>query len=218
MKNIFINSSYLGLASICLLGYIFDPIVILIKEKYLGCSADEWSPNNLASYWWIMASIWFSLSILTIFLAHNFYNLNVIEHKEALNSRNALYAISVAIFTLLVIFFIKKQFGFIYAVRNWQSIYIAQYVYYLAEILVAICFVCFAQNSCVQDFLMSNKIPWGGVFLGLTWGLMHWWTQQSLTIGVTGMALGLIFGLLYVLFDYNFFLTYITCFALFICL
>ena len=218
MKKTFINPSYLVLASICLLGYILDPIFVLIQEKHLGCSIVDWSSDNLVSHWIVMTLIWLFISMSTLTIAHRLNNLDVVRNKWTLNSRNAIWTLTITIFSVLVIFIIKRQFGFVYAIKHWQIIYIALYAYYLAEILVAICFVCLLQNYCELNVSRFKKFPWGGLFLGLTWGLMHWWTQQSLAVGAIGVVLGLLFGLLYVLFECNFILTYIICFCLFVCL
>lgn len=50
--------------------------------------------------------------------------------------------------------------------------FILQYVYYAFETGLIVLEIAFAQEAGEQKFQRKN-IPWGGIFLALTWGAMH---------------------------------------------
>ncbi|MFG6444823.1 hypothetical protein ACFXQA_06070 [Microbacterium sp. P07] len=75
--------------------------------------------------------------------------------------------------------------------------WIAQVVYYVAELGVMALIVAFGQRAGEIRF-GRTRVPWGGMTLGVTWGLVHFLTQDAAT-GVYGIVLSLIMGTIYVL-------------------
>ncbi|MCE1179567.1 MAG: hypothetical protein LWW86_11165 [Micrococcales bacterium] len=71
--------------------------------------------------------------------------------------------------------------------------FIAQHVYYLAEVALVLLLVAFGQRAGELRW-GRPEVPWGGLLAGLTWGLMHTLTQGSLAAGgyaaLSGLALG----------------------------
>lgn len=45
----------------------------------------------------------------------------------------------------------------------------------------------------------NEKIPYGGIVLGLTWGLAHFFTKGSLVVGLLSAIGGFLFGAVYLL-------------------
>jgi hypothetical protein len=49
--------------------------------------------------------------------------------------------------------------------------------------------IVFGQKVC-EKWFHNEKIPYGGIILGLTWGLVHTYTKGSLPIGLLSAAGG----------------------------
>ena len=85
--------------------------------------------------------------------------------------------------------------------------FIAQYAYYLFESVLFLIIIAFGQKY-GELLLKKDKIPWGGVLCGLTWGLLHTFTQGSLFVGLYSAVGALIFGGVYLLLKKNVRYTY----------
>jgi len=75
--------------------------------------------------------------------------------------------------------------------------WLVQVVYYIAELGVMALIIAFGQRA-GDAWFGRGWIPWGGVTLSLTWGLVHFLTQDAAT-GVYGIVLSLVMGTVYVL-------------------
>ena len=80
----------------------------------------------------------------------------------------------------------------------WMGIigYLLQEIYYIFEFTLAACIVDCAQKA-FEKFGWSRRIPWGGLFLGLTWGLGHIITKNDVATGVWCLLLSLVIGSVY---------------------
>lgn len=80
---------------------------------------------------------------------------------------------------------------------EWKShgtlLFIFQYIYYMFETLLFTLILVFAQLA-FETWFKNRTIPYGGIVMGLTWGLGHIFTKGSLLIGLEGVAIGLLFG------------------------
>ena len=75
--------------------------------------------------------------------------------------------------------------------------WIVQVIYYVAEVAVTALIIGFGQRA-GEGWFHRTWMPWGGIFLALTWGLTHVLTQDPAT-GVYGVALSLMMGIAYLL-------------------
>ena len=102
---------------------------------------------------------------------------------------------------------------------EWKShgtlLFIFQYIYYVFETLLFTLILVFAQLA-FETWFKNRKIPYGGIVMGLTWGLAHIFTKGSLLIGLEGVAIGLLFGSLYLLLNRNLKGTMVLFFLLFV--
>ncbi len=96
---------------------------------------------------------------------------------------------------------IAESFGFYFKMQPlWMGIvgYLLQFTYYMFEFtLVSIIIDC--SQKAAQSMGWFSKIPWGGIFLGLTWCLGHSITKGQFAIGLSSFALSLIAGITYLL-------------------
>ncbi|MBR1847926.1 MAG: hypothetical protein IJ791_01630 [Lachnospiraceae bacterium] len=83
-----------------------------------------------------------------------------------------------------------------------------QYFYYLVEVLLVILIIIFGQYA-FEKWFKNDKIPFGGILVGLTWGLGHWFTKGTLGDGISTAIGGFVFGSAYLLTNRNFKLAYL---------
>lgn len=79
-------------------------------------------------------------------------------------------------------------------------LYTFQVIYYFFEMLLVTLIIIFAQHA-FEKWFHNAKIPFGGLFVGLSWGLAHIFTKGSLIIGLEGMLVGVVFGRIYLLMN-----------------
>ena len=106
----------------------------------------------------------------------------------------ALYAFASVAFELLVVV--------VEGVLEWNArgplLFVFQYIYYLAEGFLISLIIVFGQKAC-EKWFHNEKIPYGGIVLGLTWGLAHIFTKGSLAVGLLSAVGGFLFGAAYLL-------------------
>ncbi len=83
-----------------------------------------------------------------------------------------------------------------------------QHLYYLAEVVLFTLIIVFGQNALEKLFRKKN-VPFGGIIVGLTWGLAHWFTKGSIWIGLEGLVIGFLFGAIYLFLGRDLKKTYI---------
>lgn len=90
--------------------------------------------------------------------------------------------------------------------------FIFQYIYYFAETALVLLIIIFGQKAGELKFSNGN-FPWGGILLGLTWGLVHALTKGQLIIGLYGLISGILYGTMYLVTKKNIRIAYplITC-------
>lgn len=82
----------------------------------------------------------------------------------------------------------------------WMGIgaFVLQYFYYVMEFFLVTYIVDCAQKTS-REFGWTQKVPWGGIFLALTWGLNHWITKGTAADGLGSAFLCLFLGIAYLL-------------------
>ncbi len=92
--------------------------------------------------------------------------------------------------------------------------FILQYIYYAFEALLILLSIVFGQKAGEILFIKVN-IPWGGLFLALTWGLVHIFTGTVIS-GLFSMVCAIIFGTTFLLLKNNIRYAYPIIFFMFI--
>lgn len=82
----------------------------------------------------------------------------------------------------------------------WLGIaaFMMQYVYYIFEFILLACIVDCSQHLSIK-LNWTQRIPWGGIFLTLTWGLIHPWglLQGEFIYALRAILLCLVIGFAY---------------------
>ncbi|MEL3906548.1 MAG: hypothetical protein P1P65_05925 [Treponema sp.] len=73
-----------------------------------------------------------------------------------------------------------------------------QYIYYCFEFtLITVLVDCIQKTS--EKYALCQKIPWGGLFLALTWGIGHAITKNNIQDGLYSALMSLPIGIVYLL-------------------
>lgn len=86
--------------------------------------------------------------------------------------------------------------------------FIFQHIYYLVETILFTLIIVFGQIAMEKWFKQPN-IPFGGILVGFTWGLAHWFTKNSFLIGLEGIVVGFLFGTAYIFLNRDLKKTYL---------
>lgn len=81
--------------------------------------------------------------------------------------------------------------------------FIFQYIYYMFEIGLVFLIVVFGQKFVESLLKKKSRIPFGGIVLGCTWGLIHILTQGSIITGLGVMVFSLMYGIIYIVLNRN---------------
>lgn len=86
---------------------------------------------------------------------------------------------------------------------------LAQDLYYVCEAFLVTLLIMFAQDFFESEEMKASKIPWGGIILALTWGLVHSFTRGNLQSGLIISVFSILYGYIYLLNGRNFKLTWL---------
>lgn len=197
-------STYLTLASLAfaLLGL---EIVLLMLEPVAGMAAGGVGAS--LAHWFITIVLWVSGSLALALWArrHTEFTLRGEGSPSNLALRSAAI-VALIVMTLAAQWILRggmlppfaeyaafsDRFG-----DAGLALWLVQVVYYVAEVGVMVLIIAFGQRAGERWFALP-WIPWGGIVLALSWGLVHFLTQDAAT-GVYGIALALIMGSVFVL-------------------
>ncbi len=167
--------------------------------------------------------IWCILSLLVLNFSKKKFQFNIFENKSTPSTKSIIICVLLTIIITVVQYILWGGFkpwleflGFTKRFNNLGIIgFIAQCIYYIFEMLVALIMVVFGQKA-GEVLTKSNKIPWGAIIFGFIWGLPHWLTQGDLVVGIVSIVLGFIIGLPYLLLNRNTKLTWFFMFIMFL--
>lgn len=133
-------------------------------------------------------------------------------HVRKTPNQSALIAIAVIVVLIIIVSTIGFS-GFKPLVEfngDLKGSYLALFfrlLYYLAESALILLTIVFGQEFFERQFGVSNKIPAGGIFLAITWGLIHI-LLQGFTGGLFTIFFSLMAGLIYIFAGKNAYWSY----------
>ncbi|WP_086349575.1 hypothetical protein [Candidatus Enterococcus clewellii] len=148
-------------------------------ELILGMVVGLFQKNSLdvAVHAAATAILWFGAAYLLMQYAKRKFGFDLFEPKESLE--NILF---LPILGLVVVIIIVSTVGFggfkpivefTGSLQHSIPAFIFRNIYYLAESSLIVVTIAFGQKFFEKQFSLSEKLPLGGLFLALTWGLMH---------------------------------------------
>lgn len=128
------------------------------------------------------------------------------KENTSLNKNNFIFAFVFLLLSIIYTSYIWKGFKPIIEFNNLGLLnFIFQYIYYSIEAFILTLIITFGELAFGKK---SKILPVGGLFLALTWGLMHILLQDFKT-GIYCVFLSILFGFIYKSLNGNLKYTYI---------
>lgn len=212
IKSFFKSESYqyFEYAMLAFGGLGLELIYACILEPFLyGHSMNDFTTTECVIHLCITMITWMIVAFLIVKSANK--NLGF-QLKGTAGNRTPLGMIASCILILLMLVVNYMDVGDIKIVYEFQKLgvlkFTFQHLYYLAEVVLFTLIIVFGQNALEKLFHKKN-MPYGGIIVGLTWGLAHWFTKGSVWIGLGGLIIGFLFGTIYLFLDRDFKKSYI---------
>lgn len=166
-------------------------------------------------HWSLTCVLWGTVAYLLVRNSDRKLGYAVLEDKKKPSKKNIAAVVLVMAVALIAKYMVIggfKMIGEIAGLGVVQSVF--QYIYYLFETALIVLAVAFGQRF-FENLTNCKVVPFGGIFLGCTWGLVHVLTQDFMT-GIYAVVSAIVYGVIYVLLNKNIRWSYLLILILFI--
>lgn len=189
---------YLSLALLAFGGLGIEVIYAFWLEPLIyRTPMQEWQTWQMIAHWVVTCATWGIVGYLLAKSSRTKYQFSLLEEGTKMKLWQwaaAAVCIGAAIFSSYL------DWGGFKVIVEFQNkgllLFLFQYLYYVFETLLFMLIIVFAQRA-FEVWFQNNKIPFGGIICGITWGLAHIFTKGSLLIGLQGVFLGFLLGSAY---------------------
>jgi len=196
--------AFLGLSLLPFVVVIFETLILLVESMFYGTMYIFTLPFHAVIIHWSCTIIIWCFGLFVLYFLSKKAGYNVFRYKNKPTLKNLIIVVIIVILTAIGSYIIwgmrfkpfaeyKGHFNKYYSMAIVTFIF--QYLYYLAESMLFLAIVIFAQEFGEMAF-GKKIIPWGGIMCGLTWGLGHIMTKDLLT-GIHGFFVSILFGVVY---------------------
>ena len=199
MRKRITGVDYLFLALCAFAGMALELILAFVIEPIFGIYIGTYTTAQMIGHWIVICVIWLLVGIFLIGLANKKCGFNLWEHRNKLKTWQ-YFGIIVCLVVSIVSHYIDwKGFKPSLEFQNLGLVkFIFQYTYYFFETFLMSLIIIFGQQACEMWF--NNKaIPYGGIVLALTWGLIHIVSKGSILVGLLSAFGGFLYGAAYLI-------------------
>ncbi|WP_019910314.1 hypothetical protein [Paenibacillus sp. HW567] len=193
-------SDYLALGLYAFAGFGLEVVLSMLLPSILGVESSEYTLIHHCIHWVLTCILWGSMALFLIRLSRKKYSFDIMKLNEAPDSKGWFLA---ALISVIAIAATTIVWGGFKPVEEYKGIvrFIFQNIYYLFEAALILLTIAFGQK--IGDTLIKKGgLPYGGIFLALTWGLIHILLQGGQT-GVYAFFMSILYGLVYILLKKN---------------
>lgn len=195
------GTDYLYLALYAFAGIGLELLLIGIEELLFGVSLKAYTTLQHIIHWMVIGILWLIAGAFLIRLAKKKYDFNVMAHKSKLKGWQYVGIIACLLVSVAAHYMDWGGFKPFVEFQQLGLIKFAfQYLYYLCEAFLISLIILFGQKACEKWFKKEN-IPYGGIILALTWGLMHIVSKESIAVGLLSAFGGFLYGAAYLVVD-----------------
>lgn len=188
---------YLWVALYACAVFAFELLVSVIERK-MGVDFSAATTTQMICHWVITAVAWSLLGLLVLWIGKKTTEFNIFEKTAPLERKQY-----VLVLLCFVISITAKCFDwggykpYVEFMNLGAPGFIFQYIYYIAEGFLISIVIVYGQKAC-EKWFHNDKIPFGGIVLGLVWGLAHIFTKGSILIGLLAAFGAFVMGASYV--------------------
>lgn len=192
----------------CMDFFILIPEMFLYGWTQLGAM----TPLQSCIHWLLVTTVW-GLSIAFVFHLSAKHGFSVTKNQKKPNQRQRILLLALVIFGILFMsstwdMRLKPYVEYTRFIQNGTlagtAQFLFQYLYYLMESLLIFSLTAMGQRAGELFFPspVTHRIPWGGLFCALTWGMLHGLTKD-LETAVFCIVLSALFGYSYLISNKN---------------
>lgn len=199
MEKKITGADYLYLALYSFAGIGLELILVGVIEPIFGISLETYTTAQHIIHWIVICIVWLIVGAFLIGLAKKKYGFNVWEHQSKLKAWQYLGSIICLVVSVVSH---HMDWGGFKPLLEFQKLgalkFIFQYIYYLFEAFLFSLIIIFGQKAC-EKWFKNEVIPYGGIVLALTWGLMHIVSKGSISVGLLSAFGGFLYGAAYLI-------------------
>ena len=191
------GADYLYLALYAFAGIGLELILVSVIEPIWGISLESYTVSQNIIHWIVMCIVWLIVGVFLITLAKNKYDFNLWEHRSKLKAWQYLGIIICLVVSVVSHYMVWGGFKPLLEMQRLGTTkFIFQYIYYFFEAFLISLIIIFGQKAC-EKWFKNEVIPYGGIVLALTWGLMHIVSKESISVGLLSAFGGFLYGAAY---------------------
>lgn len=195
------KGSFLSLALIAFLGLGMELVLVMVEQGIYGNGMREYSMLQQIVHWLITSLIWGGFAWY-LHVASKKLKFDYMKQTEQPERKKFILVCIIALLSIVEMTISWGGFKpWIELTRLGAVKFVFQYIYYLFETSLYLLIVIFGQKYGEEVFHKSG-IPYGGIVLALTWGMIHIGTQ-GLMAGIETIIFSVFFGIIYLLLNRN---------------
>ena len=188
--------NYMNLAVTAFGGLGVELLYAFILEPFLyGAQMGNWAAGQTIAHWILTCATWGGIGVWLVRTAEKKYSLDILSVREKMQPWQWTAAMALVAVSAIIQYF--------------------QYLYYAFETVLFMMIIVFGQKAC-ELWLGHEKIPYGGILCGLTWGLGHILSKGSLLAGLHGLLWGILLGTAYLVANKEIRKTWVLLFLMFV--
>lgn len=173
--------------------------VFLLEPAIYGIQSADWDTAQNISHWIITCITWGLITYILVRIAKKRFQFNITERKSKIKIWQWICMLILVVISFGVSYWDWNGFKILKEYRyNGLLQFIFQYIYYVFETLLFTLIIVYGQKAFDVWFGKVN-IPFGGILLAVTWGLVHILTKGSLSAGLLSALGGIMYGIVYLL-------------------
>ena len=187
--------AFAGLGIEVLLAFLLEPLIY-------GCSMNEWSTAQNISHWVITCICWWGDCFLLTKTAKSKYGFDIFENQKKMKLWQWFAVVAIFVLMLVNSYIDWNGSKVLKELQHYGWLkFIFQYIYYIFEVGLVVLIVVFGQKAFEKLFHKDCRvlIPYGGILTGLTWGMGHFLTKGSLSMGLSLIFISIGYGVTYLL-------------------
>lgn len=202
--------NYMELALLAFGGLGIEALYAFMLEPFIyGSDMNEWNTIQIIIHWCITCITWILVAGYIIKKSAQKYSFFVFDKTGKISKYQWMMTVICVVWVLL---FNWHNWGGIKCILELKKLgilkFIFQYIYYMVETAMFTLIIIFGQKAC-EVWFKNKNIPYGSIAVAFTWGIAHWFTKDSLYVGITTALCGACFGVVYLLMNRNIKWTYI---------
>ena len=194
------NKEFLWYGLYAFAGFGLEIVLSMLEKLFVT----EYNVFTECIHWTLTSILWGLMAYILCRSSNRKLGFNLGYNSQVNKQR-----VTITVILILAALVIKAMVvGGVKLVMEYTNLglikFLFQYIYYFFETALIILTIAFGQRF--FEGLLKKKsnsiIPFGGLFLACTWGIIHILTQDAAT-GLYAFAMAVVYGMVYVLLNKN---------------